>query len=177
MSEQAIWVYLGLGSNLGDRERNLREAIHHLRRVVHVSAVSDLYETEPVGIKAQPWFLNAVLAATTRLAPMELLRACQAIERRLGRPDTSRSGPRTIDIDLLLYDDLVLDSAALTLPHPRLHERRFVLEPLAELAPELRHPRLKRTVRELLAAGGFEQVRRVGWSQAPLAEQATTQNR
>ena len=127
-------AYVGLGANLGDREGTIRAAVAELPGVV---AVSTLRETDPVGITDQPRFLNGVAALETRLAPRELLDVLLAVERLLGRERGQRWGPRTIDLDLLLYGDDVIDEAGLTIPHPRLHERRFVLEPLAELAPEL----------------------------------------
>ena len=127
-------AYVGLGSNLGDREGTIRAALAKLPGVV---AVSTLRETDPVGITDQPRFLNGVAALETELAPRELLDVLLAVERRLGRERGQRWGPRTIDLDLLLYGDEVIDETGLTIPHPRLHERRFVLEPLAELSPAL----------------------------------------
>jgi 2-amino-4-hydroxy-6-hydroxymethyldihydropteridine diphosphokinase len=140
-------AYVGLGANLGDREGTIRAAVADLPGVV---AVSTLRETDPVGITAQPRFLNGVAALETELAPRELLDALLAVERRLGRERGKRWGPRTIDLDLLLYGDEVIDEDGLTIPHPRLHERRFVLEPLADLAPKLVVPGHGR-VKDLLA--------------------------
>jgi 2-amino-4-hydroxy-6-hydroxymethyldihydropteridine diphosphokinase len=145
-------AYVGLGSNLGDREHNLREALRLLdaEARVHVVAVSAFRETDPVGYLDQPRFLNAASAIETTLAPQELLTRLLAVERRLGRERTGpRYGPRTIDLDLLLYEDQVIDEPGLTVPHQRLAERRFVLEPLAELDPTLLLPD-GRAVRRLL---------------------------
>ena len=127
-------AYVGLGANLGDREGTIRAAIAQLPDVV---AVSPLRETDPVGVTNQPRFLNGVAALETELAPRELLDVLLAVERRLGRERRERWGPRTIDLDLLLYGNEVIDEDGLKIPHPRLHERRFVLEPLADLAPQL----------------------------------------
>jgi 2-amino-4-hydroxy-6-hydroxymethyldihydropteridine diphosphokinase len=135
-------VYLGLGSNLDDRTQHLVRAcavLHH-HPAVEVVAVSSLYRTAPVGVTDQPWFLNAVAQLHTTLRPAALLAVTQATERRLGRVSTRRWGPRCIDLDILLYDGVEAHTPYLTIPHPRLHERAFVLEPLAELAPDLRLP-------------------------------------
>ena len=134
---------VGLGANLGDRERTIRLAVDRIGEVdgVDVVAVSRLRETAPVGVVDQPQFLNGAVALDTTLSPRALLDSLLAVERWLGRRrEGERWGPRTIDLDLLLYDDLVLDEPGLTVPHPRLHERRFALEPLAELDPELEIP-------------------------------------
>jgi len=150
-------VYLGLGSNLGDREANLREACRRLQAGgVHLGPCSSLYDTEPWGMAEQPRFLNAACRGETALQPRELLRLAKQIERALGRREGPRYGPRPVDIDILLYNDLILQSTELTIPHPRLRERAFVLAPLAEIAPDLVVPGDGRTVRELLAALGEE---------------------
>jgi len=134
-------VYIALGSNVGDREANLHRAVQLLERSgVVVTRFSSLYETEPVGYLDQPWFLNAALEATTHLAPAQLLGALRGIESHMGSSKPFPNGPRLIDLDILLYDDEVIDTPALQVPHPRMLQRNFVLAPLAEIAPELRHP-------------------------------------
>lgn len=154
-------VYLSLGSNLGDREGNLRDAVERLGAAgVRVLRVSPVWETEPLEARDQPWFLNLVVEAETELLPKMLLARAAKIEAELGRKRLRPKGPRTIDIDILLYGNAVIDSPELIVPHPRMNERRFVLEPLAELAPDLRHPVTRRTVRETLAAAPPQQTRR-----------------
>jgi 2-amino-4-hydroxy-6-hydroxymethyldihydropteridine diphosphokinase len=143
-------AYLSLGSNLGDREHHLRNAIERLEQLGRVLAVSSLYETEPVEFTEQAWFLNCAAALDTTKSPKELMAALLALEQESGRQRTQKKGPRTIDIDILLFSETVLDTPGLTIPHPAMHERRFVLEPLAEIAPEARHPVLKKTIKELL---------------------------
>ena len=145
-------VYLSLGSNIGDREANLRAAIEKLKELGAVVAVSSFYETEPVDFTDQPWFLNCAAAIRTELTPELLLAKVRAIELEMGRRRIQPKGPRNIDIDILLFGDAVISTSELKIPHPAMQERRFVLEPLAEIAPEARHPVLKKTVRELLQA-------------------------
>jgi 2-amino-4-hydroxy-6-hydroxymethyldihydropteridine diphosphokinase len=145
-------VYFGLGSNLGERDRNLRAALAALATVARLVAVSSVYDTAPLLVTDQPRFHNAVCAGYTSLAPLDLLHRVKAIEHKLGRVEGPRFGPRLIDIDLLFYDHCVIETPELTLPHPRLAERAFVLAPLAELAPDLQHPILHVTVGALAAA-------------------------
>ena len=146
-------VYLCLGSNLGDRRAYLARALEQMQAAgIAALRVSALYRTQPVDYTAQPWFLNCVAEVETEYMPRQLLRQLQRIERQLGRRRGVRRGPRTIDIDILLYQNHVMRTSELTIPHPRLAERRFVLEPLRDLAAGLRHPVNHRTVAELLAA-------------------------
>jgi len=143
-------AYLSMGSNLGDRERNLANALKLLSGdSLRVIRVSQLYETAPRELLDQPWFLNLAAEIETELSPEELLGKTARVEARLGRQRTVPKGPRSVDIDILLYDDLTVDEPNLTIPHPGMHERRFVLEPLAELAPDLRHPLLEKTIKTL----------------------------
>jgi 2-amino-4-hydroxy-6-hydroxymethyldihydropteridine diphosphokinase len=154
-------VYLSLGSNLGDRQATLAGALRLLRAPdLRILRFSPVYETEPQDVEAQPWFLNLVVEAETDLFPKQLLARVQKIERQLGRKRIAAKGPRAIDIDILLYGDLVISVAGLEVPHPRMAERRFVLQPLADLAPGLRHPVLRRTAQELLAGIRGQAVRR-----------------
>lgn len=153
-------VYLGLGSNIGDREANLRAAIERLPEAgVRVLRVSPIYETEPVDYTAQAWFLNLVVEGETELFPMQLLSRTARLERALGRVRGVPKGPRTIDIDILFYGRAVVKTARLEIPHPRIAERRFVLVPLCDLAPDLRHPATHRSVREMLASAPLQTVR------------------
>jgi 2-amino-4-hydroxy-6-hydroxymethyldihydropteridine diphosphokinase len=145
-------VYLSLGSNMGDRGAHLHDAITRLQTVGRVVSVSSFYETEPVEFTNQGWFLNCAVALETTETPEQVMAAILQIECEMGRLRLQEKGPRIIDIDILLFSDKIVDSAGLTIPHPAMHERRFVLEPLAEIAPEARHPVLKKTVRELLDA-------------------------
>jgi 2-amino-4-hydroxy-6-hydroxymethyldihydropteridine diphosphokinase len=144
-------VYLSLGSNRGDRLANLRRAMEELDTAgVKVERVSSFYKTEPVDFAPQAWFLNCALEAFTDLMPMQLLKAVKSVERTLGRRPGVSKGPRPIDIDILLYENVVVRTAALTIPHERMNERRFVLIPLRELAPAARNPVSRRTVTEML---------------------------
>ena len=142
--------HLGLGSNIGDRKRNLARARAKLiDKGIKIRSSSSLYETEPVGFSAQPWFLNQVIEIETRLSPRELLMLIKDIEKGMERRAVAPNGPRIIDIDILLAEDAVIKTRELTVPHPRLAERNFVLAPFAEIDPEAVHPVLKKTIREL----------------------------
>jgi len=152
-------IYLSLGSNIGDREAQLRDAIRRLEAdEIHVLRRSPVYETEPQDVRDQDWFLNAVVEAETMLFPIQLLSRTQRVEREMGRQRLRKGGPRVIDIDILLYGKFVIRTPELEIPHPRLAQRRFVLEPLAALAPELRHPATGKTVREMLSEVQGQQV-------------------
>jgi 2-amino-4-hydroxy-6-hydroxymethyldihydropteridine diphosphokinase len=143
-------VYLGIGSNLGDREDNCRKAIDLLMESgLKVVKKSSMHETEPWGVKGQPRFINMAVETETELRPREMLNVLKAIEKRMGRVEAERYGPRIIDLDILLYDSLVIDEPDLKIPHPLMHEREFVLKPLSEIAPDVVHPVLKKTIREI----------------------------
>ncbi len=142
-------VYLSLGSNVGDRAANLTAAIDRMGALGKVIGVSSFYETEPVEFTAQPWFLNCAVGLDTEKMPRQLLSAILNIEKEMGRRRVQKKGPRNIDIDILLFGNSVVKTKGLSIPHPAMHERRFVLEPLAEIAPEVRHPVFRKTVREL----------------------------
>jgi 2-amino-4-hydroxy-6-hydroxymethyldihydropteridine diphosphokinase len=144
-------VYLALGTNQGDRVQHLRRALERLAPYVSLTQLSPLYETAPWGITDQPDFLNMAAEGVTTLSPFELLDALKNIEQAMGRQATVRYGPRVIDLDILLYGELVMQTERLEIPHARMAERAFVLIPLQDLAPDLIHPRLQRTVRELVA--------------------------
>jgi 2-amino-4-hydroxy-6-hydroxymethyldihydropteridine diphosphokinase len=155
-------VYLALGSNLGDRLANLEAALAALPPAVKVLQRSPVYETPPWGITDQPAFLNMVIQAKTRLIPVQLLQYLKSLETKLGRRPSIRYGPRLIDIDILFYNDLILNTPSLTIPHPHLHERAFVLVPLADLAADFIHPVLGKPVHELLAGIETTGVKRYG---------------
>jgi 2-amino-4-hydroxy-6-hydroxymethyldihydropteridine diphosphokinase len=144
-------AYLSLGANLGDRTENIRKALVLLAEAgVEIRRISSLYKTEPVEFRAQPWFVNCAAEIATDLMPMQLLKAVKAVERALGRRNGVAKGPRPIDIDILLYENVAMHSSELTIPHERLSERKFVLIPLRELAANARHPKTQRTVLEML---------------------------
>ena len=144
-------VYISLGSNLGDRAAQIQDAVERLQAIGRVLKLSPLYETSPVEFNDQPWFLNAVVCIETRLDPERLMTLLLDIERAMGRERTRPKGPRSIDLDILLYDDREFHSAAVDIPHPSLHQRRFVLIPLADIAPSIQHPTLHLTPLEMLA--------------------------
>ncbi|HWF92133.1 MAG TPA: 2-amino-4-hydroxy-6-hydroxymethyldihydropteridine diphosphokinase [Terriglobales bacterium] len=142
-------VYLSLGSNLGNPKKQLRDAIQSLSSLGQVTNVSSFYETEPVEQIAQPWFINCAVELKTGKMPRQLLAAILKLEKAMGRKRALDKGPRTIDIDILLFENSIVHAPGLDIPHPAMHQRRFVLEPLVEIAPDLRHPQSKRTIREL----------------------------
>jgi len=158
MKNQANYIniaYLSTGSNLGDKLENCRSGLAALDQTegIHIDAVSAFYMTEPMEYSDQPWFVNAAVRIRTTLNPLDLLTTLKALERKSGRKDSGiRFGPRTLDFDIIFYNDIVLETPSLIVPHPRLHEREFVLRPICDLAPELMHPVLKKTAAELLAA-------------------------
>jgi len=144
-------VHIGIGSNLGDRKEHCLKAVRLFsEKGIHIRRRSSMYETEPWGERNQPRFINMAIEGETRLTPVRLLEVLKMIEDEVGRKETFRWGPRVIDLDILLYDDLVMETPELKIPHPRMHEREFVLRPLAEIAPDKIHPLLKKTMRELL---------------------------
>lgn len=151
-------AYLGLGTNVGDRRVNLRDAVARLRQIAEVEALSSIYESDPVGYADQPRFWNMVARVSTQLSAQELLAALTGIEQAMGRLRSFRNAPRIIDLDILLYGDLVLNEPGLHLPHPRMTGRAFVLRPLAELAPALRDPQTGALYRDLLERGKFERA-------------------
>jgi 2-amino-4-hydroxy-6-hydroxymethyldihydropteridine diphosphokinase len=159
--QAASMVYLGLGSNIGNREANLRDAVRRLHTDdLRLLRVSSLYETEPMGFHDQPWFLNQAAEFETELQPLQVLQRIQAVEKTLGRKREIVNGPRTIDIDILLFGDVIMKTAELTIPHPRYRERRFVLEPLLELNPALQDPETRRPIAAILDAVRGQTVRR-----------------
>ena len=155
-------VYIALGSNLGDRAEQLRTAREQIASPgLRIVRASSIYETAPRDIEDQPWFLNQVVECETDLFPRQLLARLKKIERAMGRKKRVAKGPREIDLDILFYGDSVVKAAELEVPHPRMAERRFVLEPLAEIAPEKRHPGTRRTVKEMLAKVMDQAVKRM----------------
>jgi 2-amino-4-hydroxy-6-hydroxymethyldihydropteridine diphosphokinase len=159
----SVVVYLGLGSNLGDRMDNLSSAVERLSQKVNIKNLSSVYESEPLYIKEQPLFLNTVLSADTKLAPFKLLSFIKGIESELGRQPSFRNAPRLIDIDILFYGDQIIDTLELTIPHPRITERAFVLVPLAEIAPGLVYPLTHEKISDLLIrVEGLGGVKKIG---------------
>jgi 2-amino-4-hydroxy-6-hydroxymethyldihydropteridine diphosphokinase len=157
-------AYISLGSNLGDREKSLKDALHALEiNQIQITARSSIYETEPQDVTDQPWFLNMVVVCETRYFPLQLLKILQSIERDLGRVrggSSIRRGPRTVDIDILLFGNSTLDTPQLTVPHPRMLERRFVLEPLLEIAPDLKFPHTNKPIKSFLPALATQKIRK-----------------
>ena len=154
-------VYLGLGSNIGNRKENIRQALDQLQTAdLRLLRVSSLYETEPMGFHDQPWFLNQVAEFATELSPLQVLKRIQDVEKTLGRKREIVNGPRTIDIDILLFGDVIMKTADLTIPHPRYRERRFVLEPLLELNPALKDPETGQSLSAMMASIPGQAVQR-----------------
>jgi 2-amino-4-hydroxy-6-hydroxymethyldihydropteridine diphosphokinase len=157
-------VYLALGTNMGEREQALQSAIDHLHHAdLRIKRLSSVYETSPRELISQPWFLNMVLEAETSLFPIRLLGRVMNIERKMGRKRLVAKGPRVIDIDILFHGSAVVNTPRLTIPHPGIASRRFVLEPLAELVPDMRHPTNQRTIRELLLATAGQIVKKAAF--------------
>lgn len=151
-------VFIGMGSNLGPARGNFERALRSISEFSTVLAVSSLYESDPVGLVGQPKFANAVAKTRTGLSPFGLLDRLKAVEREMGRKKTARWGPRVIDLDIVFYGDLVMESDSLVIPHPRAHERRFVLEPLLEIEPAARHPGTGASLRDILSGFGNSQA-------------------
>ena len=155
-----VIVYLGLGSNVGDRLGNLSSAVERLGQKMRVQLISSIYETDPVGYEDQPLFFNVVVGVETGLTPVQLLNVTKKIEADLGRTPSFRDAPRIIDIDILLYDELIMTTQDLVIPHPRMEERAFVLVPLLEIAPDVRDPRNRQVFKDYLSSvGGVDGVR------------------
>ena len=144
-------IYLGIGTNIGNRESNLRKALDSLAQRMTLGKISSIYETEPAGYREQPWFLNLVCCGDTEISPFEFLSFAKGIETQMGRKRSFRDAPRVIDIDILFYDERVIQSDELIVPHPRIAERGFVLVPLVEIAPFLKHPENNKTMKDMLS--------------------------
>ena len=156
-------VYLGLGSNLGDRQASMEKALKLLKERLQIELVSSIYETEPVGYVEQPMFLNAVCCGQTELGPLQLLSLVKGIEASLGRVSSFPNAPRTIDVDIIFYGNMIMQTPELTIPHPRMEERAFVLIPLLEIASDLRHPISGESIKDLAErVRGSEGVKKIG---------------
>ena len=142
-------VYLGLGSNLGNKFANIKEAVRQIKKKIKIKKISPVYKTEPVGYKNQDWFLNCVVEAETEKNPFQLLEFLKSIEKKLKRKKTIKNGPRTIDIDILFYSNKIIKTTNLQIPHPRMHKRLFVLEPFTKISQDFFHPKLKITIKKL----------------------------
>jgi 2-amino-4-hydroxy-6-hydroxymethyldihydropteridine diphosphokinase len=148
-------VYIAIGSNLGDKLSNCRKGIELLEKSgITIVTCSHFYKTEPVDYADQDWFINAAVKAETDFAPLQLLKALKSIEKEVGRVETVRFGPRILDMDIIFYDDVIMDDSGLTIPHPRMHKRRFVLTPICDIDADIVHPALKQTMAELLKQSG-----------------------
>ena len=156
-------VFIGIGSNLGEREKNISTAIEKISKECIVKRKSSLYESEPIGFRRQPWFLNCAIEIETMKNRTKLFQFLKSIETLMGRENTRKNGPRLIDLDILFFNDEVIKERNLLIPHPRLHERRFVLEPMHELSPQWVHPLFKQTISELRSSLGKDQkIRKQG---------------
>ena len=144
-----VKVYLSIGSNVGNKLMNIKKAVNHIKKSLKISRISPIYDTEPVGYKKQGWFLNCAVEAETDMGPFKLLSFLKSIEKRLKRKKMFRYGPRTMDIDIIFYGNKMLKSGKLMIPHPRMHRRLFVLEPLSRISPNFAHPKYKKTIGEL----------------------------
>lgn len=160
--DRIVTAYIGIGTNVGDRRRNLGEAVRGLASFARVEAISSIYETEPVGYKEQADFWNIVVRIATDLPATELLQRLIGVEQAMGRERTFRNAPRIVDLDILLYDDVSATIQGLEIPHPRMHERAFVLKPLAEIAPEATHPRTKQRFADILEHTQLERAEIIG---------------
>lgn len=160
--DSVVTAYIGIGTNLGDRRQNLIEAVHQLASFARIEAISSIYQTEPVGYKQQADFWNVVARIATDLPAVELLQRLIGIEKGMGRERTFRNAPRIVDLDVLLYDDVSVTLPDLEIPHPRMHERAFVLKPLTEIAPDAVHPRTKQRFADILEHTQLERAEIIG---------------
>ena len=151
-------AYVGIGSNSGDREENIRKSVDLMGKKCRILKISSLYETEPLGYSNQGWFLNCAVKVTTSMSPEELLEFLQSIEKNLGRVRAIKNGPRTIDLDILFYGNIIINKNSLIVPHPRLQERLFVLEPLLDISPDFAHPIFNKSINELYAVADKSKI-------------------